>query len=174
MTTKRLILFILILISCSIIAQRPINHSNKKHSHNKIEVKHFNQLNITIEDYQYIFSSKDSFYVRYYNDNIDQRKVRVILTNKEKELIYKKALEIEFYSMPREIESNGISISGEHSTQLCIFDGSTKKCVWIESCCVKDENMRKKFYELVSFILDIVETRKEVHSLPPSNKVDLL
>lgn len=174
MITKQFILFVLILISSSILAQKSIHKSTQKHSGNKIEAKTFDHFNITIEDYQYNFSSADSFYVRYYNDKIEQRKIKVILTNKEKELIYKKALEIDFYSLPREIEGNGISISGEHSTEICIFDGSTKKCVWIIACCVKDENMRKKYYELVSFILDIVETRNEVKSLPPSNKVDLL
>jgi len=174
MKTKQFILFLIILISGSITAKKPIHKFNKKHSGNKSTVKTFDHFNITIDDYRYNFSSKDSFLIRYYSDSIGQRKVKVILTNNEKELIYKKAREIDFYSMPREIEGNGISISGEHSTEICIFDGSTKKCVWIMACCVKDENMKKKFYEFISFIFDIIETRKEVKLLPPSDRVDLL
>ena len=165
---RKIILFFCCTIALSLSAQH-----NKKGS-NKSKTILFRSLDITINDLQYNLSSKDSVYTRNYEGDVKPKKIRIILTQKEKELIYKKALEVGFYSMPYYLEDNGISISGTYPTELSLVVDKKRKSVTHPGCCVKDEKMEKKFYEFLSFILIIIESRKEVQALPPSDVVLLL
>ena len=181
---KKYLILTCILVSCGLTGKKTdekikntvkseIYEDNTTKPYQLRDSINFTDFEVTINWYNdNIYSSTDSLFRKRYS-NID-RVIKFGLTKEEKELIFKTAREIDFFSLPEKLEMrNDISICPSFSTEISIKIRTRNHKVFDESGFIKDKSIQTRFKKIESVISQIIFGKKEVKELPESDMVYL-
>jgi hypothetical protein len=177
---KKKLLLIFVLVACTLYGQKAAQKLAKTAKESTVSRVYKLSDPINFTDFEVllnynnddIYSSVNSVFQRNYS-NIN-RTVKFRMTKEEKALIYKTSIEVDFFSLPKELEiRNDISISPSFSREISIKIGNNLHRVYANSNLIKDPLIKKRFNQISRVIMKIIYSKKAVKALPESDKAYL-
>jgi len=113
------------------------------------------------------YSSKDSIYRRLYCAS--DRKVKIGLTKKEKELLFRTALDVRFFSIPEYPMMEPPYRNPYFSSEIIIKIGAYSHRVYLSSEIIKDPVIDRRFQDVFETLRKILRKKREIKALPDSD-----